>query len=33
VPDEIGHEAVLERARAEFSGPVEIARPRLRIEV
>ena len=33
VPDEIGDEAVLERARAEFSGPVEIARPRLRIEV
>jgi len=33
VPDEIGHETVLERARAEFSGPVEIARPRLRIEV
>jgi ribonuclease BN (tRNA processing enzyme) len=33
VPDEIGHDAVLERARAEFAGPVDIAHPRLRIEV
>jgi ribonuclease BN (tRNA processing enzyme) len=33
VPAENGHEAVIEQARAEYSGPIEIAHPGLRIEV
>ncbi|HYX85311.1 MAG TPA: MBL fold metallo-hydrolase [Gaiellales bacterium] len=33
VPAENGDELVLERAKAEYSGPVEIARPGLRIEL
>jgi ribonuclease BN (tRNA processing enzyme) len=33
VPAENGNDLVLEKARAEYSGPVEIAHPGLRIEV